>query len=51
MNSMLVNFARDISGREPGKNWALCWIKAYLDVIISRYAKGLDSDRKKADLI
>jgi hypothetical protein len=51
MNSMLANFARDISGREPGKNWASRWIKSHSDVIISCYAKGLDSDRKKADSV
>uniref|UniRef100_A0A093XUI9 HTH CENPB-type domain-containing protein n=1 Tax=Talaromyces marneffei PM1 TaxID=1077442 RepID=A0A093XUI9_TALMA len=48
-NSMLENFAREISGKEPGKNWASRWLKAHSDKVISRYSKGLDSDRKKAD--
>jgi hypothetical protein len=48
-NSMLANFAREISGKEPGKNWASRWIKAHLDKVISRFSAGLDSDRKKAD--
>lgn len=48
-NSMLANFAKDICGKEPGKNWASRWIKAHSDKVISRYSKGLDSDRKKAD--
>ena len=50
-NSMLANFARDISSREPSKNWASRWIKAHSDVIISHYTKSLDSDRKKADSV
>ncbi|EED17213.1 conserved hypothetical protein [Talaromyces stipitatus ATCC 10500] len=48
-NSMLANFAREISGKEPGKNWASRWLKAHSDKVISRYSTGLDSDRKKAD--
>ena len=50
-NSMLANFAKDICGKEPGKNWASRWIKAHSDKVISRYSKGLDSDRKKADSV
>jgi Tc5 transposase DNA-binding domain len=41
-NSMLANFARDISDKEPGKN-------CHSDKGISRFSTGLDSDRKKAD--
>jgi hypothetical protein len=48
-NSMLENFAREISGKDPGKNWASRWLKANSDKVISRYSKGLDSDRKKAN--
>jgi hypothetical protein len=51
MNTMLENFVREISGKEPGKNWALCWKKAYLDKVISIYSSGLDWDRKKVDLV
>jgi hypothetical protein len=46
---MLENFAREISGKEPGKNWASWWKKAYLDKVISLYSSGIDMDRKKAD--
>jgi hypothetical protein len=28
-NSMLANFAREISGKEPGKNWPSHWLKAH----------------------
>jgi hypothetical protein len=48
-NSMLENFAREISGKQPGKNWASRWVKAHSDKIISRYSKGLDMERKRAD--
>ena len=48
-NSMLANFAREISGKEPGKNWATRWLKAHSDKVISRFSTGLDVDRKRAD--
>jgi hypothetical protein len=47
--TMLANFARDITGKEPGKNWATRWLKSHSDELISRYSMGLDLDRKKAD--
>lgn len=46
-NSMLVNFAREISGKEPGKNWASRWIKAHSDKVISRFSAGLDWIEKR----
>jgi hypothetical protein len=46
---MLENFAREISGKEPGKNWASRWKKAHSDKVISIYSRGLDMERKKAD--
>ncbi|EED17281.1 DNA helicase, putative [Talaromyces stipitatus ATCC 10500] len=48
-NSMLANFARDICGRKPGKNWASRWLKSHSDQVISHYSTGLDMDRKNAD--
>ena len=48
-NAMLENFAREISGKEPGKNWASRWKKAHSDKVISLYSSGIDIDRKKAD--
>jgi hypothetical protein len=48
-NAMLENFAREISGKEPGKNWASWWKKAHSDKVISLYSSGIDMDRKKAD--
>jgi hypothetical protein len=49
-NAILENFAREISSKEPSKNWVLCWKKAY-DKVISIYSSGLDMERKKADLV
>jgi DDE superfamily endonuclease/Tc5 transposase DNA-binding domain len=46
---ILCNFAEEISGKKPGKNWAQRWIKAHSDKVISRYSTGLDMDRKRAD--
>jgi hypothetical protein len=46
---MLENFAREISGREPGKNWVSRWKKAHADKVISIYSSGPDPQRKKAD--
>lgn len=46
---MLVNFAQEISGKVPGKNWVHRWLKTHSDKVISRYSTGLDLDRKRAD--
>jgi hypothetical protein len=46
---MLANFAKELSGSEPGKHWAGRWVKAYKDKLISRYTTGLDCQRKWAD--
>jgi hypothetical protein len=40
--AMLNNFTRELSGKEPGKNWASRWIKAHSDQLISHYSAGLD---------
>ena len=47
--SMLCNFAKEISGKEPGRNWSTHWVKAYSDQLISRFSTGIDIDRKRAD--
>ncbi|EED14978.1 conserved hypothetical protein [Talaromyces stipitatus ATCC 10500] len=48
-NRMLANFAEDICGKKPGKNWATRCLKSHSDQLISRYSTGLDMDRKNAD--
>jgi hypothetical protein len=32
------NFAKELSGNEPGKHWAGRWVKAHEDELISRYS-------------
>ncbi|EED12682.1 pogo transposable element, putative [Talaromyces stipitatus ATCC 10500] len=43
-NSMLANFAREISGKEPGKNWASRWLKAHSD---KGFMLGVSTKRKR----
>ena len=42
------NFAKDISGKEPGKP-GLHWLKARQNEIVSCYVTGMDCARKRAD--
>ena len=46
---MVSNFAKEISGTEPGKNWISRWVTAHKEELVSKYATGLDRQRKKAD--
>lgn len=48
-NEMLRNFAKEITGNKPGKNWPSRWLKAHDNDIISRYTTGIDRSRKRAD--
>jgi hypothetical protein len=41
--SMVRNFARDIAGKLPGKNWSQRFCMRHEDKIMSRYLKNLDS--------
>ncbi|KAF2432893.1 hypothetical protein EJ08DRAFT_647654, partial [Tothia fuscella] len=50
-NAMVSNFAKDICGKEPGKNWCSSFVKRWAHVLKSCYLTGLDSDRKKADSV
>lgn len=47
--SMVRQFAFDISGNWPGKNWASQWCTRHSDKLISIYLKGFDQCRKRAD--
>jgi hypothetical protein len=49
-NEMLRNFAKEISGKELGRNWPTRWLKRYDDRLISRYATGIDKERKKFEV-
>jgi hypothetical protein len=48
-HEMLRNFAKEISGQKPGKNWPGRWLKSHNDKITTRYATGIDCLRKRAD--
>ena len=48
-NEMLRNFAKEIVGTKPGKNWPSCWLKAHSNKVISHYTTGMDASYKKAD--
>jgi hypothetical protein len=48
-NEMIRNFAKEIVGTKPGKNWPSRWLKAHSDKVISYYTTGMDASRKKAD--
>lgn len=50
-NIMVNNFAKEICGKQPGKNWCTGFIKAYSKILESDYLQGLDSNRKKADSV
>jgi hypothetical protein len=42
-------FAKELAGELPGKNWAADWLKRHANEIGSGYLKGFDLSRKKAD--
>ena len=45
--SMLRNFAKEITGNKPGKCWPNRFLKKHNDELISSYAIGIDSSRKR----
>lgn len=47
--TMVRNFAEEIVGKEPNKNWPSDFVKRHKDVIDSAYLNNLDKVRKKAD--
>jgi hypothetical protein len=46
---LVRQFAKDLSGNTPGKNWPSRWLKRHQDQLGSGYLEGFDLDRKKAD--
>ena len=46
---LVRQFAKDLSGNTPGKNWPSRWVKKHQDQLGSGYLEGFDLDRKKAD--
>ena len=49
--TMVRQFACDISGKRPGKNWVYRFIQSERNALQSAYLKGVDLHRKKADNI
>ena len=47
--AMIRQFARDICGKEPGKNWAYRFVRSSENDLESGFLKGFDLSRKKAD--
>jgi hypothetical protein len=47
--SMVRQFAVDLTGKRPGKNWPSDFLKRHEDQLQSRYLRGFDLARKKAD--
>ena len=48
-HAMIRNFAHDIYGKWPGKNWVYRFVQAHEKDLKSRYLSGADLSRKKAD--
>ena len=46
---MVSNFAREMSGKEPGINWGYRFVQDHKHELVSVYLKGFDLARKKAD--
>jgi hypothetical protein len=46
---MVRNFAGEISGKRPGKQWPFRWLKNHKDELVSHYTTGIDVSRKRAD--
>lgn len=48
-NAMVRNFAHDICGIWPGKNWVFRFVDTHKNILKSGYLQGSDLSRKKAD--
>lgn len=46
---MLRNFAKEITGKKPGKQWPTRFLKKYNNQLTARYTTRIDSQRKRAD--
>ena len=46
---MVRQFAKNLCGNLPGKNWAQRWLARHDDELQSGYLRGFDLARKKAD--
>jgi hypothetical protein len=46
---MVWNFAAELAGKEPGKNWVDRFISRHKIDLVSRWTSGIDVTRKRAD--
>jgi hypothetical protein len=46
---MVRQFVMDMTGKYPGKNWPSEFLKRHENTCKSRYLRGFDQARKKAD--
>ncbi|KAI9046208.1 transposase [Aspergillus affinis] len=47
--SMLRNFAKEITGNKPRKCWPNRFLKGHNNELVAHYTTGIDSSRKRAD--
>lgn len=48
-HEMLRNFAKELTGKKPGKHWPGHFLKRHQDDLISTYTTAIDAARKRAD--
>ena len=48
-HQMVANFAENIAGKPPGKNWVSRFVKRHDDELVSRFTSAIDAPRKRAD--
>ncbi|KAF4287008.1 hypothetical protein CNMCM8689_001357 [Aspergillus fumigatus] len=48
-HEMLRNFAKELTGKKPGKHWPGRFLKRHQDDLISTYTTAIDAARKQAD--
>lgn len=50
-HQMIANFAEEIAGKPPGKNWVSRFIKQHEDELVNRYTTAIDASHKRADSV
>jgi hypothetical protein len=48
-HEMLRNFAKELTGKKPGKHWPGRFLKKHHNELASAYTTAMDSNRKRAD--
>ena len=50
-HQMIANFAEEIAGKPPGKNWVSRFLKRHEDELVNHYITAMDASRKRADSV